>query len=107
MSNPELAASLFCAPLLLGSCVGISSYAPSLDVYGSYFPAWLICLGVGVIMTIGVRLIGVFNLGVVRMLGPLVPISLILISVLPPGFCFLLLNHQVHECASTIARARF
>jgi hypothetical protein len=88
MSNPELAASLFCAPLLLGSWVGISSYAPSLDVYGSYFPAWLICLGVGVILTIGVRLIGVFNLGVVRMLGPLVPISLILIFSITIWFLF-------------------
>jgi YtcA family len=68
MYNPELRASLFCAPMLLGSCAGISSYAPSLDVYGSYFPAWLICLMVGVILTIGVRLIGVFNLGIVRML---------------------------------------
>lgn len=88
MSNPELPAKLFCAPLLLGSWVGISSYTPSLDVYGSYFPAWLICLAVGVIMTIGVRLIGVFNLGIVRMLGPLVPISLILIFSITTWFLF-------------------
>lgn len=79
MSNPGVPAGLFCAPMLLGSCAGVSPYAPSLDVYGSYFPAWLICLTVGVILTIGARLIGVFSLGIVRMLGPLVPISLILI----------------------------
>jgi hypothetical protein len=88
MSNLELRASLFCAPMLLGSCAGISSYAPSFDVYGSYFPAWLICLMVGVILTIGVRLIGVFNLGIVRMLGPLVPISLILIFSITTWFLF-------------------
>jgi hypothetical protein len=56
MSNPELRASLLCAPMLLGTWAGISSYAPSLDVYGFYFPVCLICLMVGVILTIGVRL---------------------------------------------------
>ena len=55
MSNPESLASLFGVPML-GSWAGLSSYTPSLDVYGSYFPAWLICLVVGVILTIGVRL---------------------------------------------------
>ena len=58
----------------------IGSYTPSLDVYGSYFPAWLICLIVGVIITILVSLIGrVFNLFTMRLPVPLLPISLILI----------------------------
>ena len=87
MSNPELPASLLCAPML-GSWAGISSYTPSLDVYGSYFPAWLVCLVVGVILTIVVSLLGVFNLGIVRMLGPLVPISLILIFSITTWFLF-------------------
>jgi YtcA family len=87
MSNPESLAGLFCTPML-GSWAGLSSYTPSLDVYGSYFPAWLICLAVGVMLTIGVRLIGVLNLGVVRMLGPLVPISLILIFSITTWFLF-------------------
>ena len=47
--------------LLSGICypepASIGSYTPSLDVYGSYFPAWLICLFVGVILTILVSLI--------------------------------------------------
>jgi hypothetical protein len=51
-----LPASLFCLPLPPGSCAWIGSYTPSLDVYGSYFPAWLICLMVGVILTIIVSL---------------------------------------------------
>jgi hypothetical protein len=89
MSNPELPASLFCAPMLLGSCAGISSYPPSLDVYGSYFPAWLICLMAGVVLTIFVSLIGrVFDLGTVRILGPLVPIGLILIFSITTWFLF-------------------
>jgi hypothetical protein len=58
----------------------IGSYTPSLDVFGSYFPAWLICLMTGVILTICVSLIGrVFNPVATRLLVPLVPISLILI----------------------------
>ena len=75
MFNQKLPASLFCLTLLLGGCARINSCAPSLDVYGSYFPAWLICLMVGVILTILVSLVGcVFGLGT-RILGPLVRIS--------------------------------
>jgi len=84
-----LPASLFCRPLLPGSCAWIGSYTPSLDVYGSYFPAWLICLMVGVILTIFVSLIArPFNLGTIRILGPLVPISLILIFSISTWFLF-------------------
>ena len=65
----------------------IGSYTPSLDVYGSYFPAWLICLIVGVMLTILVSLIGrVFNLVTIRLLGPLVPISLVLIFSISTWF---------------------
>jgi hypothetical protein len=65
------------------------SYTPSLDVYGSYFPAWLICLIVGVILTILVSLIGrVFDLATIRLFGPLVPISLILIFSITTWFLF-------------------
>jgi hypothetical protein len=89
MSNPELPASLFCAPMLLGICARIGSYVPSLDVYGSYFPAWLICLMAGVVLTIFVSLIGrVFDLGTARILGPLVPIGLILIFSITTWFLF-------------------
>ena len=38
-------------PLLLASC----SRAPSFDILGSYFPAWLICLALGVVLTVVVR----------------------------------------------------
>jgi hypothetical protein len=69
--------------------VRIGSFTPSLDVYGSYFPAWLICLIVGVILTILVSLIGrVFNLATIRLPVPLVPISLILIFSVTTWFLF-------------------
>ena len=39
------------APLLLASC----SRAPSFDILGSYFPAWLMCLALGVVLTAAIR----------------------------------------------------
>ena len=79
--------------LLSGTCYPepalIGSYTPSLDVYGSYFPAWLICLFVGVMLTILVSLIRrAFNLVTIRLLGPLVPVSLILIFSITTWFLF-------------------
>jgi len=41
----------FIAPLLV-SC----SRAPSVDILGSFFPAWLICLVVAIVITTFVRL---------------------------------------------------
>lgn len=84
--------SNFCY-LLSGICypepARIASYTPSLDVYGSYFPAWLICLIVGVIITIVASLIGRgFHLVTIRLPVPLVPISLILIFSITTWFLF-------------------
>jgi len=39
------------APLLLAGC----SRAPSFDILGSYFPAWLICLVLGVVLSVVIR----------------------------------------------------
>ena len=50
--NGRLLKSVFLlAPLLLASC----SRAPSFDILGSYFPAWLICLALGIVLTLIVR----------------------------------------------------
>ena len=50
--NGRLLKSAFLlAPLLLASC----SRAPSFDILGSYFPAWLICLALGIVLTVIVR----------------------------------------------------
>jgi hypothetical protein len=81
--------SLLWLSLLSTGSARIGSYVPSIDVYGSYFPAWLICLVVGVILTIFVTLIGrVFKLTGVRMFGPVVPISLIVIFSVTTWFLF-------------------
>jgi hypothetical protein len=75
--------------LPLSGCTRVGSYAPSLDVYGSYFPAWLICLIVGVILTVLASQIGrVLDLSQLRKFGPLVPISLILIFSIATWFLF-------------------
>ena len=46
---------------LLALCVATSRAAvaasPSIDVLGSYFPAWLLCIVVGVVLTIVARLL--------------------------------------------------
>jgi YtcA family len=67
-------------------CARLGSYAPSIDVYGSYFPAWLICLAIGVILTVLVSLIArSFEISF-RSFGPLLPVSLILIFSITTWF---------------------
>jgi len=39
------------APLLLASC----SRAPSFDILGSFFPAWLVCLVLAILLTVLAR----------------------------------------------------
>jgi hypothetical protein len=39
------------APLLLAGC----GRAPSFDVLGSFFPAWLVCLALGLVLTAAAR----------------------------------------------------
>jgi hypothetical protein len=74
---------------LLGEHARVAAYAPSLDVYGSYFPAWLICLIAGVILTVLASQIGrVLDLAQLPKFGPLIPISLILIFSIATWFLF-------------------
>ena len=41
------------ASLFVGGC----AYSPTVDVVGSYFPAWMLCIIIGVFSTIIVRLL--------------------------------------------------
>ena len=41
----------------LSNSLPIVANSPSIDVLGSYFPAWLICIVVGVVLTIITRLL--------------------------------------------------
>jgi hypothetical protein len=42
---------------LLSNSLPIAASSPSIDVLGSYFPAWVICIVVGVVLTILTRLL--------------------------------------------------
>jgi hypothetical protein len=75
--------------LPLSGCARIGSYVPSLDVYGSYFPAWLICLIVGVILTVlASQIARLLDLSLLRKFGPLIPVSLVLIFSIATWFLF-------------------
>jgi hypothetical protein len=46
--------AVLCIPLLsLGGC----AQAPAFNILGSYFPAWLFCLAVGMVLTVVTRAI--------------------------------------------------
>jgi hypothetical protein len=44
-------ALLWSAAISLAGC----EHAPSIDVLGSFFPAWLLCLILGIVLTAGTR----------------------------------------------------
>jgi hypothetical protein len=41
--------------LTLGACLAGCSRAPSVDIIGSFFPAWLVCLTIAVVLTFVIR----------------------------------------------------
>ncbi len=51
----RIAALLLCAssPLSLTGC----SRAPSFNILGSFFPAWILCGVIGILLTVGVRIL--------------------------------------------------
>jgi hypothetical protein len=71
------------------SCGSPQKRVPSLDVFGSYFPAWLISLAAGIVLAViagGVaRIIDIRPSG---LWGFLVSVSLILIFSITVWFCF-------------------
>jgi hypothetical protein len=44
-------AGLLLASLTVGGC----ARAPSFDILGSFFPAWLVCLAAGILLTVPAR----------------------------------------------------
>jgi hypothetical protein len=48
---------MFAELLLLIAAISLASCqrAPSIDVLGSFFPAWLLCLTLGILLTAGTR----------------------------------------------------
>ena len=47
----------FVLALALCSTLSSCSRAPSVDILGSFFPVWMICLAISVLITFGVRLL--------------------------------------------------
>jgi hypothetical protein len=50
-SSRFLSCAVIFAPLLLASC----ARAPSFDLLGSFFPAWLVCAAVAILLTVLAR----------------------------------------------------
>ena len=77
---------LLCA---LTGCTSGGVHAPSIDVFGSYFPAWLICLTIGVALTVFTSFAGrVLKIRPFHFLGPFLWVSLILIFSISVWFLF-------------------
>jgi hypothetical protein len=73
----------------LGSCGSSNKQAPSFDVFGSYFPAWLVSLAAGIVLTVVASAVG--HLIEIRLTGFLrfvLGVSLILIFSISVWFCF-------------------
>jgi hypothetical protein len=81
--------SLVIGNLSLSGCASSHHRVPSLDVFGSYFPAWLLSLSAGVILTIiaagAGRLMDIRPSG---LLALILSVSLILIFSISIWFCF-------------------
>jgi hypothetical protein len=66
--------------LLLESCGSPGKQVPSIDVFGSYFPAWLISLAAGIVLTAAVSALGrLIHIRATGFPGFLLSVSLILI----------------------------
>ena len=76
---------LFFLPLVLlaGCSVAASAHSPTIDVIGSYFPAWMVCIVAGLIATLAVRLllIGVKLHAHVRPKGVVYPCMLLFFTL--------------------------
>ena len=74
-------------PLIL--ITGTNHHVPSIDVFGSYFPAWLISLAIAVVLTVIASSAGhLLGIRVVGFLGFLLCVSLILIFSISVWFLF-------------------
>ncbi|HYY26405.1 MAG TPA: YtcA family lipoprotein [Chthoniobacterales bacterium] len=94
LHNPEYFSIAIRLMVLLGtpflvSCDSYHKQVPSLDVFGSYFPAWLISLAAGIVLTlIADSLAGVVDIRPAGFLRFLLSVSLILIFSISVWFWF-------------------
>lgn len=60
-------AAVFLPALVLSGC----SRAPSFNILGSFFPAWILCSVIGILLTLGARLLFV-RMNFEQQLSPLI-----------------------------------
>jgi hypothetical protein len=73
----------------LESCGSFYKPVPSIDVFGSYFPAWLISLTAGIVLTVIAGALGrLIDIRLSGFLGFLLNVSLILIFSISVWFWF-------------------
>jgi len=73
----------------LESCSTSHTQVPSLDVFGSYFPAWLISLAAGIVLTVIAGAVGrLIDIRPSGFWGFLLSVSLILIFSISVWFWF-------------------
>jgi YtcA family len=69
-TRPRLCAAALAAPLGAASVLLASGCDPILDIDGSFFPAWMVCLAVGFVLTVMARSLFARS-GIEPHLGPL------------------------------------
>ncbi|HEX4320007.1 MAG TPA: YtcA family lipoprotein [Acidobacteriaceae bacterium] len=76
--NPLATTAMLGASLALAGC----GRAPSVDIIGSFFPVWMVCLATAVVLTFGVRYL-LLRYKMEQQVGPLAlfyPCSVILFT---------------------------
>ncbi len=59
MKTPVLTPKILLLPAIFATreCHAGSANSPTIDVLGSYFPAWMVCIVIGIVITLVVRLL--------------------------------------------------
>jgi len=80
MSLARVRPAVLLAALSTAGCRSSGMRSPTIDVLGSYFPAWMVCILIGLAMTIVVRQILVgLRLDIHLRLAPLVYVSMMIL----------------------------
>lgn len=82
MQSSKIPSALLTCGLLLTGCQ-LQPHAPTVDVLGSYFPAWIICVLIGLVLTLVARqiLLGL-KLAAHLVPAPLIYVCLVIVFTL-------------------------
>jgi hypothetical protein len=88
MSSTKISLFLLTCSLMLSGCQ-LQPHAPTVDVLGSYFPAWIICVLLGLAATLVVRQILVgLKLAAHLVPAPLIYVCLVIVFTLLAWLAF-------------------